>query len=515
MRSIMIQGTMSNVGKSLLTAGLCRILKQDGIRTAPFKAQNMALNSFVTADGLEMGRAQVMQAEAAGIEPAVEMNPILLKPSSDTGSQVIVNGEVLANMDARTYFAYKKELVPVVSKAYEKLKNEYDCVLIEGAGSPAEINLKSADLFVNMDMAKMADASVLLVGDIDRGGVFAQLIGTLMLLEPEERARIKGLIINKFRGDPSLMEDGVRMLEEKAGIPVLGIVPYMQIALEDEDSLGDRLNLQSARDAQIVIGVIRYPRISNYTDFLVYDMFEAVQIKYVTNLQDLSGCDMLILPGSKDTIGDLRWMKACGIASGIMKAAADEIPIFGICGGYQMLGTMIKDPSRMESGGKESGLGLLPIETVFSEEKRRMRVNGRIGELTGILSSLSGLFISGYEIHMGKTEGSGKMRFCHIHEAISESGDTLQKTNASDFIEELPDGYHSGNIYGTYLHGVFDAEGIVDGIIKALAKQKGVELQKENKKNFQEFKEIQYDLLAKHLRESLDMDVIYRLLEEK
>ena len=303
-KAIMIQGTMSNAGKSLLTAGLCRIFRQDGYRTAPFKSQNMALNSFITPEGLEMGRAQVMQAEAAGITPSVLMNPILLKPSNDMGSQVIVNGEVIGTMSARDYFAYKSQLVPKVKQAYDKLASEYDIIVIEGAGSPAEINLKQEDL-VNMGMAKMAKAPVLLVGDIDRGGVFAQLVGTVMLLEEDERQMVKGLIVNKFRGDKTILDPGLAMLEEKAGIPVVGVAPYLQIQVEDEDSLTERF--EGNRQVDVIdIAVIRLPRISNFTDFNPLESIPGVSLRYVIRVQELQNPDMVILTGTKNTMEDLQ-----------------------------------------------------------------------------------------------------------------------------------------------------------------------------------------------------------------
>ena len=303
----MIQGTMSNAGKSLLCAGLCRIFKQDGYRVAPFKSQNMALNSFITEDGLEMGRAQVVQAEAAGVAPQVEMNPILLKPTNDVGSQVIVNGEVLKNMSAREYFAYKKQLIPDIMKAFHKLEEENDIIVIEGAGSPAEINLKKDDI-VNMGLAKMVDAPVLLVGDIDRGGVFAQLLGTLMLLEDDEKERVKGLVINKFRGDKTILDPGIVMLEERGGIPVVGVTPYMQVEIEDEDSLTERFNMTKGgkgaeeRIGLVDIAVIRTPRISNFTDFMLLENAPGVNLRYVKNPRELRNPYMIILPGTKNTM---------------------------------------------------------------------------------------------------------------------------------------------------------------------------------------------------------------------
>ena len=335
-KAIMIQGTMSSAGKSLIAAGLCRIFQQDGYRCAPFKSQNMALNSFITEDGLEMGRAQVMQAEAAGIEPSVWMNPILLKPTNDMGSQVIVNGEVIGTMKARDYFAYKKQLIPDILRAYQKLEAEYDIIVIEGAGSPAEINLKQDDI-VNMGMAKLAKAPVLLVGDIDRGGVFAQLLGTLLLLEEEEKQMVKGLIINKFRGDKTILDPGVVMLEEKGGIPVVGVAPYLQVQLDDEDSLTERFWMKEAA-GKIDIAVIRLPRISNFTDFNALEVAKEASVRYVEHVRELQKPDLIILPGSKNTMEDLRWLRESGMEAAILKSHAKGTVIFGICGGYQMLG---------------------------------------------------------------------------------------------------------------------------------------------------------------------------------
>ena len=368
-KSIMIQGTMSSAGKSLVAAGLCRVFRQDGYTVAPFKSQNMALNSYVTAEGLEMGRAQVMQAEAAGAEPSVLMNPILLKPTSDVGSQIIVNGEVRAVMDARGYFAYKKTLVPDILAAYQKLSAAYDIVVIEGAGSPAEINLKEHDI-VNMGMARLADAPVLLVGDIDRGGVFAQLVGTLALLEDDERRRIKGLVINKFRGDKSLLTPGIRMLEERCGIPVVGTLPYLHIDLDDEDSLTERFASGGGDAAGMIdIAVLQLPHISNFTDFVPLSAEAGVHLRYVKRVGELGHPDAVIVPGTKNTMDDLRWLRQNGMEAAVKKLAAAEVPVLGICGGFQMLGREIDDSAGAEAGGCMQGMGLLPVKTVFSVQK--------------------------------------------------------------------------------------------------------------------------------------------------
>lgn len=492
-RVIMIQGTMSGAGKSLLVAGLCRVMKQDGYRVAPFKSQNMALNSFITEEGLEMGRAQVMQAEAAGSPPMVCMNPILLKPTNHTGSQVIVNGEVLGNMNARDYFAYKRQLIPDIKKAFRKLEEYADIIVIEGAGSPAEINLRENDI-VNMGLAEMVDAPVLLIGDIDRGGVFAQLLGTLMLLREEERKRVKGLIVNKFRGDKTILDPGIEMLEERGQVPVLGVVPYMELALEDEDSLTERFLNKS--ESGIDIAVIRYPRISNFTDLNVFEQMKEVSVRYVTSVSELHHPDMVILPGSKNTMGDLKWMRQNGLEAAV-KRLAEEIPIWGICGGYQMLGEAVIDKKGVEEEGVLRGMELLSVVTSLEEEKIRRQTEGRLPKVEGIFSGLSGLCYSGYEIHMGRTELSGKEQ--------KEKG-TLQEENV------ILSGTDR-NVYGTYVHGIFDKADIAAGIVKALAQKKGLSISDGGLEDYQSFKEKQYDKLADTLREYLNMEEIYGMLQ--
>ena len=396
---IMVQGTMSNAGKSLLVAGLCRVFRQDGYRVAPFKSQNMALNSFITREGLEMGRAQVVQAEACGVEPSVLMNPILLKPVTDVGSQVIVNGEVLGNMSAVEYFAMKRTLIPDIMRAYNTLAEQNDIIVIEGAGSPAEINLKTDDI-VNMGLAKMVKAPVLLVGDIDRGGVFAQLYGTIALLEEEEKRLVKGTIINKFRGDVEILRPGLKMLEDLTGKPVIGALPYLKVDIEDEDSLTERFARKVS--AKLDIAVPRLPHISNFTDFSALEATAGVGVRYVSSARQLGNPDLIILPGTKSTIADLLWLRQCGLEAAIKKRAANGTPICGICGGYQMLGRRITDSCGAEGGGSVDGMGLLPMETDFAAEKHRTRVSGKVmagGELT----ELVGVELEGYEIHMGET----------------------------------------------------------------------------------------------------------------
>ena len=498
-RSIMIQGTMSNAGKSLIAAGLCRIFAQDGYKTAPFKSQNMALNSFITEDGLEMGRAQVVQAEAAGVKPSADMNPILLKPTTDVGSQVIVNGVSIGNMRAKDYFAYKKQLIPQIMEAYKHLDEEYDVIVIEGAGSPAEINLKSDDI-VNMGLAAMVDAPVLLAGDIDRGGVFAQLYGTVELLEPEERKRIKGLIINKFRGDVSILAPGIRMLEERGGVPVVGVVPYMQISLEDEDSLTERFDRKTEVDL-IDIAVIRVPRISNFTDFNPFESIPGVSLRYVQHVSELKNPDMIILPGTKNTMEDLLWMRANGLEAAVLKEAARGKIIFGICGGYQMLGETLSDPHHVEAGGTIKGMGLLPMDTIFAENKTRTRVSGKFLNLNGDLAALSGAELEGYEIHMGETVLKENAGHCvSIEDHVSGS--------------RKEDGAYCKNVCGTYVHGVFDKEDVAEAVVRALGEKKGLDVSEMTGVDFAAFKETQYDILASELRKHLDMKKIYEILEQ-
>ncbi|BAK47192.1 MAG: cobyric acid synthase [Lachnospiraceae bacterium] len=483
---IMVQGTMSGAGKSLLAAALCRIFRQDGYRTAPFKSQNMALNSYVTRDGLEMGRAQVMQAEAAGLEPDVRMNPILLKPSSDTGSQVIVNGEIRGQMSAVEYFRYKKQLIPEIMKAYRELEQQYDVIVLEGAGSPAEINLREDDI-VNMGMAELADAPVLLAGDIDRGGVFAQLYGTCELLRPEEKARIKGLIVNKFRGDREILEPGLQMLEERVHIPVVGVVPYVYVDVDDEDSLAPRLNRKKAEKV-IDIAVIRLPRLSNFTDFSPLESHPALGVRYVKTPEELGQPDLIILPGTKNTMDDLVWLRESGLEALVRKANAAGTPVLGVCGGYQMLGEELKNPNHTEGDLDQlKGMGLLPIRTVFSEQKTRTRCQAEVQA-----APFAGARLDGYEIHMGETEVNGSP-FCRL-----SSGQ--------------PDGCIRGNVCGTYLHGLFDTGELTERLAQYLAERKGISIADLTPLSHSAYVQKQYDILADTVRDSLDMDAVYRMM---
>ena len=496
-KAIMVQGTMSNAGKSLITAGLCRIFKQDGYKVAPFKAQNMALNSYITNEGLEMGRAQVTQAEAAGIAPSVLMNPVLLKPTDDKRSQIIVNGEVVEQMDAATYYSYKEVVAPKIKEAYDRLSEQYDIIVLEGAGSPAEINLKENDI-VNMYMAKLAKAPVLLVGDIDRGGVFASLVGTMQLFDQSEKDMVKAIIINKFRGDIGLLNPGLVQLEDLINKPVAGVVPYLKIDIDDEDSLSERIQKNST-DGLVDLAVIRLPRISNFTDFNVFSAIPGVSVRYVSDAKSLKNPDLILLPGTKNTMGDLQWMRENGLEQAIVSFASADNPVFGICGGYQMLGKVLKDPLNIEFGGELEGMGLLPCETIFEREKTRTRVNGIFGEIGGIFSNLSGVEFEGYEIHMGVSEFDEENPLCIL---------------PGQGLEQKYDGTFRNNVYGSYVHGIFDNQDVAKSIISSLLKKKDVSDEYVEAVNMHEYKEQQYNILADGIRRNIDMNLIYKILEE-
>lgn len=488
-KALMIQGTTSDAGKSFVTAALCRILKQDGYKVAPFKSQNMALNSFITEDGLEMGRAQVMQAEAAGIKPDVRMNPILLKPMTEMGAQVILNGKPLQNMEAKHYFKYKTDLIPQIMEAYNSLAQEYDVIILEGAGSPAEINLRKGDI-VNMGMAELIDAPVLLVGDIDRGGVFASFAGTLMLVSEDERERIKGMVVNKFRGDVEILKPGLKMIEDIVHVPVVGVVPMIDVDIDDEDSLAVKKNQRGGELIDIV--VIQLPHISNFTDFNALGLVEGVGVRYVRNVKEIKNPDLLIIPGSKNTIGDLNWLRERGFEAPIQKYAARGGAVFGICGGYQMLGQTLSDPHGVECGGEVKGLGLLNTHTVFEQEKHTVQITSRFAEVEGIFQGLSGKSFTGYEIHMGQT--------------TCENGKTKPLT--------ATEGAQQNNVYGSYVHGIFDEQEVATTIIKALLEAKGFDPSAVVGYDMAAYKELQYDKLAELARKSLDMEYIYKVIEE-
>lgn len=481
-KKLMVLGTCSNAGKSLIAAGLCRILKNRGYKVAPYKSQNMALNSFITEDGLEMGRAQVVQAEAAGVKPDVRMNPILLKPNSDTGSQIILHGEVYGNYTAALYYEEKEFFEREAVKALEKLEKDFDYIIMEGAGSASEINLKSKDI-VNMGLAKKVDAPVIIVGDIDRGGVFGALAGTMLLFDDEERELVKGVIINKFRGNIDILKPGLEMIEDIIQRPVLGVVPYMEVDIDDEDSLSMK-EKGSKVSGFIDIVVIRTPRISNFTDFNAFEQFEGVGVRYVKSPREIGDPDMIIIPGTKSTMGDLKWLRETGMETRIQKHVSKGKPVFGICGGYQMLGQYLKDEHGVEGGGEMKGIGLLPHSTKFSESKTRKSQIGKLANVNGIFKGLSGMEYEGYEIHMGISPGFGNI--------INE-----------------------GNVYGTYIHGIFDRSEISTEIINSLMKSKGIEISHKDVIDMDKYKEKQYEILAENLEKAIDVDELLAVLGGK
>ena len=498
---IMVQGTMSNSGKSFVTAGLCRVFKQDGYKVAPFKSQNMANNSYITKDGKEMGRAQAMQAEACDIEPSVYMNPILLKPNSDMGSQVIILGKVHGNMKASEYFAKKKSYVEYIMHSYEELSKEYDIIVVEGAGSPAEINLMEDDI-VNMGLAKMLNAPVLLVGDIDRGGVFASLYGTVKLLEPEDQKRVKGLIINKFRGDIDILKPGIGMIEEKLGIGVLGTIPMKYIDIDDEDSLSSRLEENKNKAIKAIdIAVIRFEHISNFTDFNALSRIDSVSLRYVKRADELKEPDIVILPGSKSTISDLFKLRESGLESRIMKLVEKGSMLIGICGGFQMLGKYIVDEEGVEYRGRVEGMGLLDAYTKFSTDKSLNNGVYKLNTKVELCKGLSNTSVEGYEIHMGQTYSLGDDEQLLLEEGVEADSQRVL-------------GLINKKCFGTYLHGIFDNEEFTRNLLNTVAEKKGVEL-KEDFVSTEDYKKREYDKLADLVRNSLDMEKLYKILDLK
>lgn len=490
-KAIMIQGTASDVGKSLICTALCRIFANDGYRVAPFKSQNMALNSYITKDGGEIGRAQGVQAEAARVDATTDMNPVLLKPKGEMMSEVIVHGRHRINIDAKRYREEFVEIVmPEVEDSLQNLQQQYDIILLEGAGSPAEINLKDRDI-ANMRMAHLADASVILVADIDRGGVFASIVGTLMLLDDVERARVKGIIINKFRGMEELLTSGIEWLERKTNIPVLGIIPYLDVAIDAEDSLAlSSLQLKKPKQSEnsIDVAMLRLPHISNFTDIdPLYDE-PAVGVRLVSNLHEMQTPDLLILPGTKNTVEDLEWLKQSGMAEAIQRLAKKGTRIFGICGGYQMLGELLIDPDAVEGdGGTFEGLGLIPIETTFVHQKQTIQVKGTLED---------GQQVSGYEIHLGRSKKTANIR----------SFIRLEDDRDDGVITD------NGQIIGTYLHGIFHNRLFTRKLFNELRQEKGLPLHPEEVKSDGELREEAYELLDYHVRKHLDMDKLYSFI---
>ncbi len=502
--SIMIQGTASDAGKSVLCAGLCRVFSQDGYRVAPFKSQNMALNSGITADGGEMGRAQMMQAEAAKIAPDVRMNPILLKPTSDCHAQVVLMGRVLQDMDAVHYHRHKPQLLAQVARVYRELARQVDIMVLEGAGSPAEINLRDGDI-VNMGMAEAIDAPVLLVADIDRGGVFASIYGTLALLTPPERARVKGVIINKFRGDVTLLTPGLRQIASLTGVPVLGVVPWLTLDLDDEDGVAlQRGKYRHAGERALEIAVLQLPYIANFTDFSPLNAQPDVTLRYVTEHDEIGQPDLLILPGSKSTLADLRYLRDSGLAHQLLCAHQAGTPILGICGGYQMLGRRIVDGVESTQAAM-SGLGLLDCETRFAREKTTAQVRGAsLGGLPGPWAGCSAIPLAGYEIHMGVTQrGAGCSPFCRLLSVNGAADDREEGAISAD-----------GLVMGTYLHGLFDTPALTRALLDALRERKGLAPDGGPRLNYAAWREQQFDGLAAALREHVDIARIYQLMRD-
>ncbi|MBI5633464.1 MAG: cobyric acid synthase [Nitrospirae bacterium] len=498
-KALMIQGTGSGAGKSLIAAAFCRIFADEGVKVAPFKAQNMALNSFITAEGGEIGRAQALQAEAARVMPAVDMNPILLKASGEMGSQVIIHGRAFRYMKAQEYYTFKKEAWKAVTTSYEKLAKAYDLIIMEGAGSPAEINLMDVDI-VNMSAAKMAKAPVLLVGDIDKGGVFASLFGTVKLLGRDSR-HIKGFIINKFRGDMEILRPGLQMIQDRTGKPVIGVLPYVHdLGLPEEDGMalsqGSRCRGQGSRELKIVIVRLKY--ISNFTDFDPLAQEPDVELVYSTNPVEIENADMVIIPGTKNTVKDLLLLKKQNLDQSIGRAFAKGIDVMGMCGGYQMLGNRILDPYHAESTHAEvEGLGLLNIETVFEKEKITCQVEAEM------IKAISDQPLKGYEIHMGRSSGDiGLFRIKRLF-----SGSSPVTHNSSP----LFDGSANKNCWGTYLHGIFDNNEFRRDLINRIREKKGLPVLPVSV-DYTGMKERALDNLAAMVKENIDMEFVRRIL---
>jgi adenosylcobyric acid synthase len=489
-KTLMLVGSSSSAGKSLLVAALCRIYKRRGQRVVPFKAQNMSNNAAVCPGG-EIGRAQAVQAHAAGLEPSVDMNPVLLKPEADSRSQVVLRGQVWDTLPAREYYRHMETLWQAVTESLDKLRSEYELVIIEGAGSPAELNLKKGDI-VNMRVAEYAQSPVLLIGDIDRGGVFAQLLGTVWLLEPEERALVKGFLVNKFRGDIELFKDGVRILEERGEVPVVGVIPYLHnhgIAEEDAVSIEGPATMDAAIPGMIDVAVVRLPRISNFDDMDPLALEPGVRVRYVDSIEALGQPDAIILPGTKSTIADLAWLHNQGLSAAIAAQARRGTAVVGICGGYQMLGDRVHDPERVESGQESiDGLGLLPIETTFEGDKATYRSQARALSEAGFWRDIQGETIEGYEIHMGRTPTASP-----LYEITSREG---EKVNITDGMSS-PD----GRIFGTYLHGLFDNDNLREAWLRSLGASAAGSV-------FREAREEAFERLADAVEGALDMELL-------
>ncbi len=513
-RVLMVQGTASHVGKSVLVAALCRIFRQDGYSVAPFKAQNMSNNSYVTPEGGEIGRAQAVQAEAAGIEPSVEMNPVLLKPEADSRSQIVLLGKPQGSAGGSYFAQVKPRLWQAIAASLDSLRDRYDVVVIEGAGSPAEINLKQHEI-VNMRVARYCGAPVLLVGDIDRGGIFASLVGTMELLDPEERECVKGFVVNKFRGNVDLLKPGLAFLEERTGVPVAGVVPYyydIDIPEEDAVPLEQRRRMKERTDYLLDIAVIGFPHISNFDDFDPLVREPGVRLRYVEAHDELGQPDMVVLPGTKTTVRDLEWMRERGFAHRLRQLASDGVAVVGICGGYQMLGDLILDPQGIEADEPRTpGLQLLPVTTVFEGTKETSRVTGEVTGSAGLLERATGTTLKGYEIHMGRTSLSPGGRGPGVRRLMG-SAPFLLKERSGRPVEHLDGAADSaGMVLGTYLHGLFYNQSVRASVLEALAERKGVSLP-ESDGDAAHSNDAEYDKLAALVRGSLRIDLVYGMM---
>ncbi len=490
-RVLMVQGTASSVGKSWIVAALCRYFARRGVRVAPFKAQNMSNNAAVCPDGAEIGRAQALQARAAGVEPCAEMNPVLLKPEADSRAQVIVMGRVWRTLRAGEYYRHKRDLWPVVTAALDHLRQQYELVIVEGAGSPAELNLRESDI-VNMAVARYAGAPVLLVGDIDRGGIFAQLLGTFWLLPPEEQVLVQGFVVNKFRGDPALFEQGVRILEERSGRPVLGVIPHVaNLVLPEEDAA----SLPAAGGGPILldVAVIRLPRMANFDDVDPLRAEPGVRVRFVERVADLGHPDAVILPGTKSTVADLHWLQRAGLADAIRRLAKAGTAVVGLCGGYQMLGKVIRDPEGVESEVERvDGLGLLPVETVFVGKKATFQARARLRGGPGWMASLAGLEVRGYEIHMGRSRS--RTPWLEISSRNGQPAHVLDGAVSAD-----------GRVWGCYLHGLFANDVLRRAWLESLREHKGDEEATPAPVNAEALLDDSLDRLADTVARSLDM----------
>lgn len=507
-KKIMIQGTSSGAGKSMISTALCRIFTNDGYEVAPFKPQNMALNSFVTTQGLEMGRAQVVQAEACNKIPNVNMNPILLKPTGNGVSQVIVQGKIWDNMDSFEYKSRKIELIPKIQESYDKLASENDIIVIEGAGSPAELNMMDNDIS-NMKSAEILDAPVVIVADIDRGGVFASIYGTIKLQTPENQSRIKGIIINKFKGNKKLLESAINKIEELTGVTVLGVLPYTKINLEDEDSITEKVIYSKSEGNKINIEIVKFPHLSNSTDFEILRHFENTNVRFVELDESFSSPDLIILPGTKNTIADLVELKNSQLLTQIYDLHKNKnIPIIAICGGFQMLGKLIKDPQHLEDKIDEiAGLGLLNHITTFKEGKITTQSKAKIQDIKfnkdSIFYGLEGKYVSGYELHSGVTEVDyeNDIEFTRVKQVLEKEAD-----HTDGMINK------SGTVLGTYFHGIFDNIEFTRIILDNIKNKKGIE-KSSAEFDYKEFKEKEFKKLEKIFRENIDIKKIYEILK--